>query len=469
MKVREAFTETSQIEQSLRLSVYDACAFAVMMGVGELYLTAFAVSIGATAAEIGYLITAPLLVGSLLQLFSPAAIRRAGSRRRVVVWAAALQGAIYLPFAYLARATGSAHVEGSVWILIGLAIIYQSALLFLAPAWQSWMGDLLGQSSKGKYLGRRNLTSGAVQFLVFLAAGVLLNISAADGRGRTATFAVMFMLAFVARGVSVYFLNRQYEPPASVIPKATSAIPIRHFLFRPGEGNSAMLIFYLAAMNFSVFAAVPFFTPYMLRGMNFTYLQFTIVTAASMLAKFTMMPFWGRMCDRHGARKVLLSAGISVGFVPLLWCYLQSPVLLAIAELYGGASWAAFELSTFYFLLDTTSPERRPRLLSVYQAINGIATFSGMNFGALLTATGTFRGSHLLLPILVSGIARLAVTAGFWRVLREVRPVEPIRYDQLLLQALIWFPTTGLTYSWEYLRSGLRKFPTGKGGGPGAG
>lgn len=450
-----------KVSRGLRLSVYDASAYAFMMGVGELYFTAFAISIGATATEIGYLVTAPLLVGSLLQVMSPAALRGIGSRRKLVVWAATLQGMVYLPLAYLSHRTGSGSAASPVWALIALAVVYQSALLFLAPAWQSWMGDLMGRGDKGHYLGRRNLTSGAVQFVVFFATGVLLNVSAAQGRGRTGAFALMFMLAFLARGVSIMFLRKQYEPPMAPVTQPSSRVGLRQLLFRRGEGNSVALILYLAAINFSVYLSVPFFSPYMFRGLGFTYLQYTIVSAASMLAKFTMMPFWGRMCDRHGARKILLSAGFSIGIIPLVWCYFRNPFSLAAAELYSGTAWAAFELSTFYFVLDTIAPERRPPLIALYQAINGLAIFAGMNTGILIASLGTFRGTNLLLPILVSGLARLTITAGFWRFLREVRPVEPIRYDQLMLKALTWFPTLGVVYSWSYLRDGLRKATSG--------
>lgn len=449
------------VARGLRLSVYDACAYALMMGVGESYFIAFAISIGATATQIGYLTTAPLLVGSVLQLLSPAAIHAARSRRRLVLWAAGIQGVIYLPLAYLALRSGTLMTARPVWILIALAVVYHSALLFLAPAWQSWMGDLLGRGDKGRYLGRRNLMSGAVQFVAFFATGIILNLSAAQGRGRTAAFAVMFMLAFIARGISIGFLNKQYEPPISPSEDFPSALSLRGLAFRPGERNTAVLIAYLAMMYFSVYVSVPFFSPYMFRGLQFTYLDYAIVSAASMLAKFTMMPFWGRMCDRYGARKILLSAGASLGLIPLLWCFIREPMLLATAELYSGAAWAAFELSSFYYLLDAIPPERRPRLLAVYQAINGVGIFIGMNVGVVISSMGTFRGTNLLLPILVSALARLGITMGFWRSLREVRPVEEIRYDQVLLKALLWVPTTGLVYSWEYLRGSLRWFPTG--------
>ncbi|MBI5867177.1 MAG: MFS transporter [candidate division Zixibacteria bacterium] len=448
------------VARGLRLSVYDACAYAFMMGVGESYFIAFAISIGATAPQIGYLTTAPLLVGSVLQLLSPAALHALHSRRQLVLWAAGLQGLIYLPLAYLAFRSGTVMTASPVWILIALAVIYHSALLFLAPAWQAWMGDLLGSGDKGSYLGRRNRASGAVQFVAFFATGIILNLSAAQGRGRTAAFAVMFMLAFVARGISIAFLKNQYEPPASPSEDTQSALSLKGLAFRPGERNTAVLIAYLAMMYFSVYVSVPFFSPYMFRGLQFTYLDYTIVSAASMLAKFTMMPFWGRMCDRYGARKILLSAGSSLGLIPLLWCFIRDPMLLATAELYSSAAWAAFELSSFYYLLDAIPPERRPRLLAVYQAINGVGIFLGMNLGVLISSMGTFRGTNLLLPILVSALARLTITIGFWRYLREVRRVEEIRYDQVFLKALLWVPTTGLVYSWEYLRTTLRWLPT---------
>jgi MFS family permease len=158
------------------------------------------------------------------------------------------------------------------------------------------------------------------------------------------------------------------------------------------------------------------------------------------------------MCDRHGACRILLYAGFSIGVIPLYWCFLGTSWLLAVAELYSGVSWAAFELASFYFLLDAIAPERRARLLPLSQAVIGVSVFAGMNVGALLSASGTFRGSSLLLPIFVSGIARLLVTALFWSKLREVRSLVPIRYDQLLLRMLTWYPTTGLTYSVSLLR-----------------
>lgn len=438
------------IQRSLRYSIYDALAHAAMLGLGESYFVAFAISIGAGVVEIGYLTTAPLLIGSLLQLLSPGVVGRVGSRRKVVVALAFLQALMYIPLVILAWTSGE-RGGSPVFVLIAVAIVYHSALLFITPVWQSWMGDLLAGASKGRYLGFRNLVTGVVHFVVFIGSGVYLNLSAAEGRGRTTAFAVMFMLAFVARGISVYCLRRHHDIPPLPSPPPES-VSLRRLFFRPGELNSAALVFYLAAMNFAVYIGVPFFSPLMFQGLRFTYLEYTLVSAAAILAKFAMMPFWGRMCDRHGSRRVLLFAGGSVALIPLYWTFLDVPWLLACAELFSGAAWAAFELSSFYFLLDAIIPERRARLLSLSQALNGVAVFAGMNVGAVLATSGTFRGSAILLPIFVSGVMRLAVTVAFWRRLREVRSVVPIRYDQLLFRMLTWYPTTGLTYSISLLR-----------------
>ncbi|MEW5874306.1 MAG: MFS transporter [Candidatus Zixiibacteriota bacterium] len=460
---RGAVEPEGRIRRSLRYSVYDALAHAAMLGLGESYFVAFAVSIGASAVEIGYLTTGPLLIGSLLQLLSPAVVARVGSRRRVVVSLAFLQALMYLPLVGLAWTAGRGPAS-PVLILIGVATVYHSALLFINPVWQSWMGDLLAASIKGRYLGFRNLAAGAVHLLIFLGSGVYLNLSASEGRGRTTAFAVMFMLAFVARGISVLYLRRQHEPRMAADPVPAERVTLRRLLFRRGEFNSAALIFYLAAMNFSVYIAVPFFSPLMFRGLRFTYLEYTLVSASAILAKFAMMPFWGRMCDRHGARRILLFSGISVAMIPFYWCFLDVPWLLGVAELFSGASWAAFELASFYFLLDTISPERRSRLLSLSQALTGVSVFAGMNVGAFLASVGTFQGSSLLLPIFASGVARLVVGALFWRRIREVRSVVPIRYDQLLFRMLTWYPTTGLTYSIGWLRRTLQR--PGKAPGP---
>lgn len=58
-----------------------------MTGLGETYLPAFALAVGLGEITAGLVASLPLLVGGLMQTFSPLAIRRLGSHKRwVLLW-----------------------------------------------------------------------------------------------------------------------------------------------------------------------------------------------------------------------------------------------------------------------------------------------------------------------------------------------------------------------------------------------
>lgn len=91
----------SRLRRSLRASVLDGACHAAMLGFGELYFPAFALSLGASAYQVGLLTTVPMLIGAGAQMVSPVVARRAGDKRVVVV-CAALQAATFLPVALIA-------------------------------------------------------------------------------------------------------------------------------------------------------------------------------------------------------------------------------------------------------------------------------------------------------------------------------------------------------------------------------
>ena len=99
-----------------------AFVWGVMVGIGETYLPAFALAAGMGEIASGLVATIPLLVGSLLQLAAPWALKRCGSFRRWIVTCAALQGLAYVPLLIAA-------LVGKVPMLLvfGAAAVYWGA------------------------------------------------------------------------------------------------------------------------------------------------------------------------------------------------------------------------------------------------------------------------------------------------------------------------------------------------------
>ena len=84
-------------QRDLQSIVADGVLFSVMVGLGESYVPAFALALGFGAVSASLLATLPMLAGGVIQLITPAAIRRLGSYRRWVVLCAQLQALSFAP------------------------------------------------------------------------------------------------------------------------------------------------------------------------------------------------------------------------------------------------------------------------------------------------------------------------------------------------------------------------------------
>lgn len=446
--------KTDLIKKSLTFSVIDGSFAASMIGFGESFISAYAVFLMASNVELGLLTSIPLLLGSLVQLFSHALLRRLKSRKKLVSTMALLQGLMYIPiiFVYFLG-------EDKTIYLIIFACVYWTFGMVLSPAWNSWMGDLVSEKERGAYFGRRNKITGSASFFSFMAAGYILHLYPAGTTYEYMSFVTIFLLAMSSRFFSYVFLCKKYEPEYEAPPKPefTFWAFIREARFR----NYGRFVLYLSFMNFSVYIAAPFFVPYMLRDLQLGYMSFTIVTAAAIVVKFLSMPVWGKASDQFGNKKVLALTGVLMPCVSLLWLISKDFYYLIAIQMYSGFVWAGFELAAFNFVFDTTTAQRRATVVAYYNVINGVCIFTGSLAGGLIVKYNTMFWSKYLLVFLLSTTLRYVASFMFLPKLKEARIVEEIPYSKLFFKIIRTMPTAGVVFSFIP----FRKKHHGQGGG----
>src|SRR5690554_8073500 len=91
------------------------------------------------------------------------------------------------------------------------------------------MRDLVSDRRRGRYFGYRTRRTTIMSFLALVVCGVLLHVF--DNAGPTyAGFVVVFLIAFVARALSVYHLRFLHEPNAEEdLPSPTLDVHISHW------------------------------------------------------------------------------------------------------------------------------------------------------------------------------------------------------------------------------------------------
>ena len=367
-----------QIEQrsrSLRFSLYDGIFASGMIGFTQDYFTPFLLVLGAGAGLVGLLCSIPNLISALLQLKTADLSEKLGSRKKFIAAFVFVQAMVLFFLAGIAFRGGAGPV-----IFIVLVTLFTSLGSFVMPVWGSLMSDLVSENKRGEYFGWRNKTMGILIVVFSFIAGNILN---AFGPGNIYHgFALIFGAACAFRFISGYFISRMDEPP--FVPKKEDFFIFFMFIRRRRESNLAQFVLFVAAFNFCVHLASPFFAVFMLRELQFSYFMYTAVTVTATGMIFLMMGRWGRHADRVGNLVVLRFTAPIIAILPLLWIFNQDPAYLFFVQCVSGFAWAGFNLCASNFIYDAAKPEKRTRCIAYFNVVNGVAIFLGAFLGGIL-------------------------------------------------------------------------------------
>lgn len=431
------FSKDPRIEQSLRRSVRDGVAYSVMVGAGEHYLSAYALFLKASAAQISWLAAFPSLIGSFAQLFSAWLASRIGKRKGIILFGVVLQTLMWLPIVWLPFFFPAQAVP----VLILCVAIYYAGNHLSAPVWNSLMGDLVPERRRGRFFARRTRLMSMMNFLAIVGAGLLLHEFEAEEKVRLG-FMLIFTFAALARIYSATQLAGMHDPEH--VP-GTIDWPALPGLWTKLRGSDCVRFsFFFAAMQFAAAIAAPFFAVYMLRDLGFSYLQYMAGTALAVLAQFGSLRMWGRLGDIFGNRVILTVTGSVIPFFPVMWLISPHFAYVVALQMFGGLFWAGFSLSASNYLYDSVSPERRAAYSAVHNVFTSMAIFAGALLGGFLSLVvpenltlfgQTWHWSSSLWGVLVvSSLARGVVAMSLAPAIREVRDVRRLTPAGLMLR-----------------------------------
>jgi MFS family permease len=418
------YSKDPAINRSLHYSVRDAVAYSVMSGGAETYFSAFALFLKASAPQIALLATLPNLLGALAQPLSAWIGHRIGRRKPIIMAGAFLQALVWLPFLALPFLDPVYVIP----LLVTLITWYQASGNLSVPQWISLMGDLVPERKRGRYFARRTRLATLTSFFALVCTGIVLHVF--DKHEWTLYgFLLIFSIAMIARLISVFYLGKMHEPVLH--PAAIETTLGRTWIRQARESGALRFTIFFALMQAAVAVASPFFAVYMLRDLEFTYLEFMINTGAAVLIQVLTLNYWGRIGDVMGNRLVLVSTGILIPVLPLLWLVSGNFWYLLAIQVIGGSSWAGFSLSASNHLYDLVPAAKRATYMAFQNLVVAAAGFLGSMLGASLSihmpamqtlfATAANSGSVLLWTFLASALLRMLVAAYFLPGLRDIR------------------------------------------------
>jgi MFS family permease len=426
------------VRESLRVSFKDGVFASIMSGVTDQYFVPFALALGSTAQQVGWVGGLPQFFGALSQLFAVQAVYRIGGRLQLLVGTVSIQATLLLLIALLALV----DLPHRVALFLVLLVLFVVNGALTGTAWGSLMTEYIPMRKRGRYFGWRNRILGFVHVGSMVAAGLLLYWT--EAFSPVLGFFIIFAVGALARFVSAVFIARMRDVPQKRDPAAD--FTFFRFLARFRHSNFVKFVAFAAALTFASYLAAPFFAFFMLRDLQFSYLTYMVLQVISTVAGLIALPLWGRHADAVGNARVLRLSGFFACMIPLFWLVSRNVVYLAWVQMFAGFVWSGFTLCATNFIYDAVTPQKRVRCISYFQVLNGGAIFLGASLGGFLAAKlPPLQGYPILSLFLLSAVLRLAVYFALFNRFREVRPSREVSIQELFFSVVGIRPLTGIS------------------------
>ncbi len=357
-------------QASLRLSLWDAFFFSLMVGVGETYLPAYALSAGMSEWLTGLFAAVPLMSGAVIQLISPWLLMRVGSVQKWVVGSAFVQALAFVPLVYFCwRPT-----ENLFWIFF-FASIYWGAGFASGPSWNFWMGRIVPEAKVSHFFSQRHRIM-QIGILLGLAGGGMMLHHEVKFEPFTSVFAILFVCAFLCRSLSAGFLAlKQEKPPMVTKPQWQDLfsfwkVPAYRGFF------GFLFCFYVA-----IYISSPFVTPFFLEKLQLSYEQYMFALAALLLAKIAILPFGASMMRRFGVKGVFFLGAIGMSPLPALWALNNQLWFVLGLQAVSGMFWGLFEVTLSVTFFNHIKPNQKILVLTAYNFFNSLAIVTGSLIG----------------------------------------------------------------------------------------
>ncbi len=391
----QEYLSQNPFRKSLDISWKEGIAASVMQAPMDEYLIPLGLFLGATPMDIGFLIAIPHLLGSLSQFFAVKAVELTGGRLRFLVKASLFQALFLIPVLFLPLRMFPSRILA----LIACVTFFRVLANLIATVWGGLTSDYLAPEERGKYFGWRSRITGLAGMATTILGGVLLNVF--KSFSTAAGFAILFGITALARFVSSGLMRTMQDVPEQKRPE--DIFTFLMFLRSFKRSNFVKFVFYVASITFATLLAAPYFSVYMLRDLNFSYLTYMFIHMGAVVASLVSFPLWGNHADKIGNAKVLKTTSLLIPVIPVLWLFSANVYYLFAIEVFAGFIWGGFNLCVLNFIYDAVSPGKRVRCLGYFGFINGVATFMGAGLGGYLAERlPLLHGSRILTLFMIS-------------------------------------------------------------------
>ncbi len=375
---------SSTDSRNLRISFVEAFFSSLMIGAGETFFAAFALSKGLGEVLSGLVIGLPMMMGASLQTLTPGLFARFARTKRWVLIMASLQALTLLALVAASRTVEVGSI--TIFILIGL---YWCFAFAGGNVWNYWMGFLVTADRAPIFFTRRLRVVQYGILMGLLAAGFFLQHASSHSLAPEA-YLFPFFFAFLARLISIAWLYQQDPIPFEKVKRRLS-FNVRTFMhetlvtFQENPQARSDLIF-LFLFNSTIFISSSFVTPFLLVKLRFEYLSFMAAQMALYLGKIFGLLMAQRWMPRFGVRKLLFWGALGMSPLPALWLVIEHTSEAVLLQAVSGFCWGLFEVAVGIVMFSELPHQDKIQLLTWNSFFQTSAILIGTLIGGKILA-----------------------------------------------------------------------------------
>jgi predicted MFS family arabinose efflux permease len=349
----------------------DPFFYSLMLGMGETFFCLYSLKIGHSPFQAGILSSIPLAIGGIFQLLVPKYLNLLKSYSSWTLFGATTQAIIFLLILVLEKT-----IIANYWVLFLLVTVYWIMGLATVPAWSAWISKIIPMKSMKTFLANRNIFIALGTVIGLITSGSVLHFASTYNYS---PFLIIFTLSFLARMLST--ISLYFHEKVTFESFSTSMFPYKSLKELENFSEIMKFIYFVSIFKMGVFFSASFFTPFMLEKLKFSYFQYSAIL---------MIAFTGRIISNkilakksYSLQKVFLFSAFGVAIIPLMWCLGASFKYLIFLEVFTGFLWGGFELCVLVSTFESTSSEKQPILMSLYNLYHTLFITFGCLMGAL--------------------------------------------------------------------------------------
>lgn len=420
MVKKEKYSLKELKHQARTYSIKEGIFASSKTAVGDNFISPLAIAINTSSPMVAMLSSISGLVGPTSQLFGSKLMEKK-SRKKITLLSDALRSLFWLSLIVISFLFYKGILTSLLpFLLLAFFAAYTIFVGIAAPAWFSWMGDIVSKKDRGKFFSKRNLILGSVSAIVAIIASFFLDFFKANSWTMFG-FMILFALAFIFRLTASRIIKKQYEPKMKL--DKGYYFSFWQFLKKAPTNNLGKLSIYRFFLTMANVIASSLLAVYLLRHLGFSYITYMLVTIIGHGATFLVLELWGKFSDKYGNYRAIELSSVLLIVVPILWIINPSPIyLLLIPASISAIAWSGFHLAETNFIYDNVSPQKRGLAISYYNMFWGVGIFLGAGISALLIKYLTI---SIIAPIvaifLLSAFLRMIVVIIGIRKIREIR------------------------------------------------